>query len=97
MRAQQGQREENKQQHIKVRAHGKMHGMSKRRRRNETSEMARWRGKTQLEIGRWREAGDREVNGYEMAWSASQLGDRVEREQDAANDCERQRKKDGEV
>lgn len=39
----------------------------------------RWqdgRGKTQLETGWWRGAGDGEVNRYEMAWSASQLGDR---------------------
>lgn len=36
---------------MKMRVLKKMHGMSKRQRRNETSEMARWRGKTQLEIG----------------------------------------------
>ena len=38
---------------------------------NETSVMARWRGKHNL---RQREAGDTEVNRYEMAWSSSQLG-----------------------
>lgn len=71
---------------------GKNAGNEQKEQENETSEMARRRGKTQLETG-WREkAGDRGVNRYEMAWSASQLGDReVEREREAARDCERQR------
>ncbi len=75
-----------------------MHGMSRRKRRNETSEMARWRGKTQLETGWWRGAGDGEVNRYEMVWSASQLGDRELKASGTQPKIESDRgRKDGEV
>lgn len=66
--------------HIQVKVDRK----SKRQIRNETSEMARWREKIQLETEWRRGAGDIDINRYEKAW-------RVAREQDVAKDCEWQR------